>query len=63
MNPLEHFMNLFSILQAPADTNEYYIAGYAVFFIVMAIYLAVLVIRQRNLQAEYELLVELDEEE
>ena len=56
-------MNLFSILQAPADTNEYYIAGYAVFFIVMAIYLAVLVIRQRNLQAEYELLVELDEEE
>ena len=55
-------MKLFSLLQAPADTDGYYIAGYAVFFIVMAIYLAVLFIRNRNLKQEYELLKELDEE-
>ena len=55
-------MNLFSIFQAPADTNGYYIAGYAVFFSVMAIYLAVLFVRDRNLKQEYELLKELDEE-
>jgi hypothetical protein len=56
-------MNLFSLLQAPADTNGYYIAGYAVFFTVMTIYLAVLFMRNRNLQQEYELLKELDQEE
>ena len=37
--------------------------GQVVFFIVMALYLAVLVVRQRNLVQEYELLVELEEEE
>ena len=56
-------MNLLSLLQAPADTNSYYIAGYAIFFTVMAVYLASLVIRGRNLKAEYELLKDLEEEE
>jgi hypothetical protein len=56
-------MNLFSLLQAPINTDQYYIAGYAVFFVTMAIYLTVLVARQRNLKAEYELLVELEKEE
>jgi len=55
-------LNLFSLLQAPVNTDGYYIAGYAVFFTVMAIYLAVLVVRNRNLKQEYELLVELDQE-
>jgi len=55
-------MNLFSLLQAPADTNGYYIAGYAVFFIVMTIYLTIFVLRDRNLKQEYELLKELESE-
>lgn len=55
-------MNLFSLLSAPAETTGYYIAGYIIFFLVMGIYLASLFIRTRNLQQEYELLVELEEE-
>ncbi len=43
---------------APANTNVYMIAGYAVIFGVMLIYLVSLVVRQRNLQAEYDLLSE-----
>lgn len=56
-------MNLFSVLSAPADTTGYYVAGYIIFFAVMGIYLASLFIRSRNLQQEYELLVELAEED
>ena len=56
-------MNLFSLLTAPADTTGYYIAGYAIFFTVMTLYLASMFIRSRNLMQEYELLVELDQEE
>lgn len=59
---MEVLMNLFSLFQAPINTDGYYFAGYAVFFTVMAIYLGILVVRQRNLKAEYELLVELDNE-
>jgi hypothetical protein len=55
-------MVLLSLLQAPADTNSYYIAGYAVFFIVMGIYLASLYIRNQNLKKEYDLLMDLGEE-
>lgn len=55
-------MNIFSFMQAPADTTGYYIAGYAIFFIVMILYLASLYIRNRNLRQEYALLLELDEE-
>jgi len=51
-------MNLFTILQAPADTNGYYIAGYVVFFVVMIIYLGSLYFRNRNLKEEYEILTE-----
>ena len=51
-------MNLFSILQASADTDGYYIAGYIVFFVVMIIYLASLYFRNRNLKEEYKLLTE-----
>jgi hypothetical protein len=56
-------MNLFSLLHAPANTNSYFIAGYVVFFTVMTLYLASLIIRSKNLKKEYELLVDLAEEE
>jgi hypothetical protein len=56
-------MNLFSILHAPANTNSYFIAGYVVFFTVMTLYLASLIIRSKNLKKEYELLEDLAEEE
>ncbi len=55
-------MNFYSLFQAPADTNAYFIAGYAVFFTVMVIYTAVLFVRNKNLKQEYELLKELEEE-
>jgi hypothetical protein len=55
-------MNLFSILNAPVDTTDYYIAGYVVFFTVMSLYLASLFVRDRNLKREYELLVDLEGE-
>ena len=56
-------VNLFSILHAPVDTNGYYIAGYSVFFVVMALYLGSLYIRNRNLREEYELLIDHEGEE
>jgi hypothetical protein len=55
-------MILSSLLNAPTNTNGYYIAGYAVFFLIMAVYLASMVIRSQNLKKEYELLVELEKE-
>jgi hypothetical protein len=55
-------MTLLSLLHVPADTTNYYIAGYAVFFTVMTLYLASMFIRNRNLKKEYDLLVELDQE-
>lgn len=42
------------------DTSGYMIAGYAVFFIVSAIYLLSLSIRSRSLQRDLETLDELD---
>jgi len=56
-------MILFSILNAPADTTGYYIAGYVIFFIVMTLYLLSLFLRDRNLKREYELLADLEKEE
>ena len=56
-------MNLFSLLlQGPAETTNYFIAGYAVLFTVLSVYLASFFIRFRNLKQEIELLKELDEE-
>ncbi len=58
-------MNL--ILYAPPlqnttpDTSSYMIAGYAVIFIIMLIYLVSLSIRQRNFRKDLELLEELEE--
>lgn len=47
-------------LQTTPDTANYMVAGYVVFFIVMVIYLASLVIRQRNLKQDLEVLEDLD---
>lgn len=42
--------------EAPPDTSAYMIAGYAVFFIISAIYLLSLILRQRNLERDLETL-------
>ncbi|MBU0510390.1 MAG: hypothetical protein KKD28_01480 [Chloroflexi bacterium] len=46
--------------QSPPDTLHYFIAGYVVFFSVMAIYLGSLIVRYRNLKQNLELLEGLD---
>ncbi len=50
------------ILQAPAETTRYLIAGYTVIFGIMLLYVASLVVRSRNLKREIETLKQLDEE-
>jgi hypothetical protein len=48
-------------LQTPTpDTTGYMIAGYAVAFIVMGLYVASIYIRSRNLKRDKETLEELD---
>jgi hypothetical protein len=46
--------------EATPDTSGYMIAGYAVFFIISAIYLISLTIRNRSLQRDLETLESLD---
>lgn len=47
-------------MEGPADTLSYMIAGYAVIFGIMIVYLASLIIRWRNLRQDEELLEQLD---
>lgn len=56
---------LFSILlqEGPADTTDFMIAGYAIIFGVMLIYLISLLVRQRNLNKDLEVLEEIQVEE
>ena len=56
---------LFSYLlqEGPADTTSYMIAGYTIIFGVMLIYLISLLIRQRNLNKDLEVLEEIQVEE
>lgn len=49
--------------EGPADTNSYMIAGYAVIFGVMLIYLVSLYLRRRNLEQDLDVLEELEERE
>jgi hypothetical protein len=49
----------FLLQEGPAQTANYFIAGYCVIFGVMALYLASLVVRQRNLKADLEALQEI----
>jgi hypothetical protein len=48
--------------EAPANTTNYMIAGYAVIFGVMLIYLISLLVRQRNLQKDLEVLADMQGE-
>jgi hypothetical protein len=47
--------------EGPAETSAYLIAGYAVIFGVMLIYLASLYLRRRNLKQDLEVLQELEQ--
>ena len=47
-------------MEPTPDTSQYLILGYAVFFIVSAIYSARLAIRNRNLKRDLETLEEMD---
>ena len=47
-------------MEPTPDTTAYMIAGFAVFFIVAAIYLASLYVRSRSLQRDLETLAELE---
>ena len=53
-------MNIFSLLSqsGPAETTDYFIAGYVIFFIVMGLYLLSLYLRQRSLKQELAMLEE-----
>lgn len=51
--------NLF-LQDGPAQTTSYMIAGYAVIFGVMLIYLVSLVVRNRNLHQDLDLLEDLE---
>jgi CcmD family protein len=50
------------ILQAPAETTRYMIAGYSVIFSVMFLYIVSLIVRSRKLKQELETLKELEQE-
>ena len=47
--------------EATPDTSGYMIAGYAITFLVMALYVASMVVRSRNLKRDMTTLQELDE--
>jgi hypothetical protein len=53
----------FFLQEGPANTTNFMIAGYAVIFGIMLIYLISLLIRQRNLQKDLEVLEEIQDEE
>ena len=42
--------------EAPPDTSGYMIAGYAIFFVISAIYVLSLILRQHNLERDLEAL-------
>lgn len=46
--------------EAPPDTSGYMIAGYAIAFIVMALYVASIYLRRRNLNQDMAVLQELE---
>jgi CcmD family protein len=52
---------LFLLQEGPAQTVNYFIAGYAVIFGAMGLYLVSLIVRRRNLKRDLETLEELQE--
>jgi len=57
------FLSILMQNSGPAETTNYYIAGYVIFFIVISLYLASFFVRNRNLEQEYTLLKDLEREE
>lgn len=55
-------MMSFFLQEGPADTTTYMIAGYAVIFGVMLIYLYSLRVRRQSLKQDMEVLQELEEQ-
>ena len=53
---------LMSLFQPPPDTTGYMIAGYAVQFGVMLVYLVSYFVRYKNLKADLEVLLEIENE-
>jgi CcmD family protein len=49
--------------QAPAETTNYMVAGYAVIFGVMFLYILSLVLRSRKLKQELQMMDELEQQE
>jgi hypothetical protein len=52
---------MFFLQQGPAETTGYMIAGYAVIFGVILIYMISLYLRSRNLKQDLDLLTDLEE--
>ncbi len=57
--------DIFSLLlqQAPPDTSGYMIAGYAVIFGVISLYLISFVVRRRNLREDIQVLQDIEEDD
>jgi hypothetical protein len=51
------------IQQAPAETTRYMIAGYAVIFSVMFFYIFSIIIRNRNLKRDLDILNDMEQKE
>jgi len=58
---MEMELSMYFLQQGPAQTLDYMIAGYAVIFGVMLIYLISLYIRRKNLSQDIEVLEELEQ--
>ena len=61
MQRKENRGNMF-FLETPPDTSQYMLAGYAIAFGVMFIYVVSLVIRFRNLNRDMSMLEDMDKE-
>jgi hypothetical protein len=58
---MEMNLRMYLLQQGPAQTLDYMIAGYAVIFGVMLIYLVSLYIRRKNLSQDIEVLEDLEQ--
>jgi len=54
---------MFLLQQGPAETSAYMIAGYAVIFGILLVYLISLHVRRRSLRQDLEMLQDLEEKE
>ena len=54
---------MFLIQDVPLETTHYMIAGYAVIFTIMLLYLASLFIRSRNLKQDMQVLQQIEAQE